>query len=614
LAVGFGGLRLWTTLNGVMSEANLARDELLAGARIAKTGATGLTKEQDALAAGHFRAAEAQFAHVHAVLSEGRTIRAVAWLPWVRTQVQAANDLSDMGLHLSRAGVVGLQVVGAALEQPPPGSTGHENPGQKILETLRALDPKVGQLTAELDLALTSRARIPTSGILPQLHNAVIQLDSKVDIRAMRDGVVAFRAQEPAIQHLLGASGSQTYLVLQQDPAELRPTGGFIGSVAFLTFDHGKMSPFDPVDVATIDRDARGAILGFGAASTHVPVPAPLAKTFNLTSLALRDSNWSPDFPSSARQAEALLKIETGKTVDGVIAIDPYLIGRMLTVLGPTLVPETGDTVNADNFFATTLNRVELNPAANRKSFLSYAAKAIFAKLLVLPPAQWLPLLPVLSWGCDGHSLQAYFHDPQIESLVHRYRCGGEVEPLSSDGLMVVDSNVGGNKDDFWLQRKYALRIELNTDGSAQHTLHIHYSGLTPHGVELTKYWGYTGWLRIYLPPSSTLVNSSGAELGETSDLGRHVLQGWVYVPFYKSLDVTVVYRVGAADMHTSNGHLDLIWQKQAGRPADVASVEVTPPAGWKLTSAQVGKAQLPDPLSTDLSVDRAFAFTFRRS
>jgi hypothetical protein len=66
--------------------------------------------------------------------------------------------------------------------------------------------------------------------------------------------------------------------------------------------------------------------------------------------------------------------------------------------------------------------------------------------------------------------------------------------------------------------------------------------------------------------------------------------------------------------MHASNGHLDLVWQKQAGRPADVASVEVIPPSGWKLASAQVGKAQLPDPVSTDLSVDRAFAFTFRRS
>ena len=606
-------LRMLSTVAGATAEADSARNELLAGAAMVKSSATTLTPEQGTLADSHFRSAEAHFAHLHAVLSQGPVMGVARRLPWFGTQARAAEYLADIGVHLSRTGELAVQAITVALAEVPAGASAHSNPGQRVLQTLQALDPKLGQMTTEIDLAAVDRARIPTTGLLPQLQNALTQLDNKVNTKTLRDGIMTFRAQEPALQRLLGAPVAQTYLVLQQDPAELRATGGFIGSVGFLSFDQGKLAPFDPVDVSVIDRTYQGALYGFGA-STNVAVPPPLAKTFHLTSLALRDSNWSPDFRASAQEAELLLKQESGRTVDGVVAIDPYLIGRLLTVVGPITVPETGDTVDANNFFSTTLNRVELNQTTNRKSFLSYAAKAIFSKLLVMPPKQWLPMLQVLSWGCASRSLQAYFHDPEAEALVNRYHCGGQIEPLSSDGVMVVTSNVGGNKDDFWLQRTYDLKIGVNADGSAKHTLHIHYSGLSPHGVQLTKYWGYTGWLRIYLPPSSGLVLSSGAQLQEATDLGRRVLQGWIYVPFNVAVDVTVVYSVGPADMHASNGRLDLLWQKQAGRPADPITVEVSPPTGWKLTGAQMGKAGAADPVTTDLSVDRAFAFTFASS
>jgi hypothetical protein len=607
------GLRVRSTLLEINADAGIGRDQLLAGAHLVKVGGANLTVEQSTMATSYFQSAQNRFRHARDALKHDRLTQVMARLPWLGDQVGAATELSDMGVHLARTGELGVDALKAVLPVRAPVVSPAGNPGQKILQTLDALDPKLSAIAAEIDQAAADRAHIPRTGLLPPLTKAIRQLDQKVDIKSLRDGVAGLRAQQPAIRQLLGQSGAQSYLVLQQDPAELRATGGFIGSVGFLTFDGGKMEPYNPIDVYAIDRNAAGQVYGFAGASTGVAPPAPLAKTFRLNSWTLRDSNWSPDFPTSAAQAEFFLKREAGKTVDGVIAIDPYFIARLLTVVGPTTVPETGDVVDANNFFSTTLNRVQMNEdAATHKSFLSFAAKAIFPRLLAVPPSKWLSMLEVLSWGCDSRSLQAHFTNAQLQALVDRYHCGGQLQPLRSDGLMVVDSNVGGNKDDFWLQRKYALKIELNQDGSAKHTLHIHYSGLTPHGVQLTKYWGFTGWLRVYLPPSSSLITSSGAQIEEATDLGRRVLQGWVYVPFYQTLDVTIVYSVGASDMYPSNGGLHLIWQKQAGRPADAATVEVTPPWGWKLATAQVGKAKESDPITTDLSVDRAFTFTFQ--
>lgn len=607
------GLRVRSTLIALNSEAAAGRVQLLAGAHVLKAGGASLTSEQSFAASADFQSAYVHFGRARSLLTSGLFIPAMAHLPWVGTQIHAALDLTDMGVHLSRTGGLGVEALKAALPEKASGASPAGNPGQKVLETLQALDPKLDAIAAEIDHAVADRERIPSSGLLPQLSKAVVQLDQKADVKALRTGITNFREEEPAIRDLLASSGTRSYLVLQQDPAELRATGGFIGSVGFLGFDQGKMAPFNPTDVYAIERNPAGQIYGFPGASTGVAPPAPLVKTFQLNSWTLRDSNWSPDFPTAAQEAELLLQKEARKSVDGVIAIDPYFIARLLTVVGPTTVPETGDVVDSKNFFATTLNRVELNQnATGHKSFLSFAAKAIFARLVAVPPSKWVSMLEVLSWGCETRSLQAHFHDAAVQALVDQHSCGGHVQPLRGDGLLVVNSNLGGNKDDFWLERKYALQISFNSDGSARHTLRIHYSGLTPHALQLTKYWGYTGWLRIYLPSSGSLVLSSGADLAEGTDLGRRVLQGWVYVPFSSNLDVYVSYTVSASEMHTSSGHVVLLWQKQAGRPNDPVTVQMEPPRGMKLASATVGKAVESDPLTTDLSVDRAFAFTFR--
>jgi hypothetical protein len=411
---------------------------------------------------------------------------------------------------------------------------------------------------------------------------------------------------------MLGVAGAKSFLVMQQDPAELRATGGFIGSVGFLNFDKGKMAPFNPMNSYDLDLRNGVSVLGPPGTASHVDLPAPIHEAFPLVpSWELRDSNWSPDFPTAAREAESLLNRETGRRVDGVIAIDPYFIQKLLAVIGPTKVAETGDVVDQSNFFAKTITRVELDPSGNGKSFLSFAAKAIFARLEVSPQAQWLSLLQAVQSGCDDKSIQAYFDDPALENFV-RGTCAGQVVSPNQDGIMIVESNLGGNKDDFWLKRKYAVKIEMRSDGSARHTLNLHYFGLTRQDVRLTEYLPYRGWLRVYLPASSTTVSIAGAKLDPAKDLNRAVVQGWFNVDFNKMTDITIAYDVGAPTLAAQNGQLELYWQKQAGRPADTITVDFTPAPGSKLDAIHVGT----DPtrgrsVESNLSVDRRFTFRF---
>jgi hypothetical protein len=284
-------------------------------------------------------------------------------------------------------------------------------------------------------------------------------------------------------------------------------------------------------------------------------------------------------------------------------------------------IPEGNVTVNQTNFFEVTLNKVEVS-GSNRKGFLSYAAREIIARVFKLSPSKWFDVLQALQASCDVRSVQVQFDDPQTEGLIDRHQCGGEVKPPTTDSLMVIETNLGGDKDDFYMKRGHSLAIALQPDGSAVHTLKLHYYDLKPVRVELTNYVGYKGWLRVYLPPTAAVKSAAGLESSTgqpkfevvPDELGHRVVQGWFRVPFYKTVDLTITYTVPAAIMGADQQSLTLFWRKQAGRPADPVKVSVTLPSAWKLGPVQSpGGNAVGGVASSDLTVDRRFTFGFTR-
>src|SRR5438552_10785560 len=161
------GLKLRSTLSATVAESDLARNQLLAGAHILKTSGLGLTKEEAAQATTDFAGAEGHFTHVHQSLTGSRLIGAFGWLPLSGPQVKAATDMSEIGIHASRSGQILVGVIASALP-PGPAKVTAISPSEKALSILEKLDPKLPQLTAELDQIAAIRARIPSNGLLPQ--------------------------------------------------------------------------------------------------------------------------------------------------------------------------------------------------------------------------------------------------------------------------------------------------------------------------------------------------------------------------------------------------------------------------------------------------------------
>ncbi|MCD6225716.1 DUF4012 domain-containing protein, partial [bacterium] len=107
----------------------------------------------------------------------------------------------------------------------------------------------------------------------------------------------------PFLDWLTGREQPRRFLVLLQNNMELRPTGGFIGSLAVLQFTDGQLIDFKVNDVYQADGQLKG----------HVEPPAPIKNILGEGGWYLRDSNWSPDFPVSAQRAAWFYRKETGQ-------------------------------------------------------------------------------------------------------------------------------------------------------------------------------------------------------------------------------------------------------------------------------------------------------------
>ena len=180
---------------------------------------------------------------------------------------------------------------------------------------------------------------------------------------ALRQGATLLETMIP----LVGLSQPKTYLVVLQNADELRPAGGFMGTIGLVTVDGGEIRQSIFQDVYALDEAVQDV--------WHDPPPEILARQLGVSAWFLRDSNWSPDFSVTAQRLmdvylreRAIAHPSTTLSLDGVIALQPKLFERLLGMTGPLMVD--GKSFHAENFFDQLEYDVEMgferwNPCAS---------------------------------------------------------------------------------------------------------------------------------------------------------------------------------------------------------------------------------------------------------
>ncbi len=375
-----------------------------------------------------------------------------------------------------------------------------------------------------------------------------------------------FNIIEPWISFVpsaLGYPSEKTYLLLLQNNTELRPTGGFIGTYGILKIKNAEILEFETDNVYNLDQPSK-------AYNTKIP-PVPLQRYIKQSQWFFRDSNWDPDFPTTAQRAIQFYKDERGKVAhfDGVIAFTPEFIEDVLDIVGPVFVD--GKEFTAENLVKTLAWHVEKGfveegiTIYNRKKIIDDVAQQIKEKVVSLSPKEIEKMAPEFGKNFKERHIMAWFENKKIQKIVEDLNWANKILPAEWDYFYVVDANLGSLKSDPSINKTINYYISVLDDGSLSSTVSITYDHTGKFDWKTTRYRTYT---RLYVPQGSKLVRVEGNEekIETTDEHGKTVFGTFISIEpgtsetlsFTYSLPEAVVDKILVSEYR-------LLVQKQAG-------------------------------------------------
>lgn len=451
---------------------------------------------------------------------------------------------------------------------------------------------------------------------LPKILGFYTQsLKDKLSVYA--DLVDKGRASAILLPEIVALDGAKSYLILLQNNMELRPTGGFIGSFAQISFAAGKLKKIEVADIYSID----------GQLSIHVEPPKEIKEDLGQKDWFLRDSNWEPDFPTSAKQAEWFFTKETGQKVLGVVALDVTAMEKLLGAVGPLDLADYNETITADNLFERAIAHAETSFFAGsqaKKNFLTALTSALFNKIFFLPNPNWPGIVKALGDSVEEKHMSMFLDDPKLFSYLIAQNWAGVLPRESNlenfeDFIAAVEANLGANKSNYYLDRSYSLETVIGKEGEIRHRLKIVYVNKSP-----SDSWPagkYKNRFRIYLPFGTKLTRILWGETNLTKDVsafvdfGRTAFSTLLELSPKETKTLILDYEVpGKVQFKAGKGSYKLNVVKQAGTLQDPFVWKLTYPLNYQLAS-QKQQALTPQELmiQTDLSQDRSFEVEFRR-
>lgn len=352
------------------------------------------------------------------------------------------------------------------------------------------------------------------------------------------------------------------WIVLLQNDNEIRATGGFMGSYAVVSINQGQIEAISIEDIY----DADGQFKGF--------FPAPAGVKEYLSSgngLRLPDSNWHPDFPSSAQQVLAYFALGKKPELDGVVAITNSVIGEMLKITGPIYLPDYQTSLTSDTIDSILQNRPqEFFPGSiQKKHLLSQAKNQLLSAITNLSVADWQTLFQVLDKQIKNNNVLFYSLDESVNQLFEKHQISGKfsAHKEAQDVLTIVESNVGINKSNQWQERT----VTLNLKDVSHPTVTVKYHNQAPKtiAIDQAKYVNYLrlltdhSWKLETVQVNNTIVTESWQQDLLTTIAGDSFFQagGLVEVPPDSTINVTAVFN------RTKTVNQSLLLIKQPGLP-----------------------------------------------
>ncbi|MCA1726164.1 MAG: DUF4012 domain-containing protein [Actinobacteria bacterium] len=584
--VAFGVLALLSLLPAIEIQKELVR------AKVA------LEAGREAFLGGHLTAARRSFDEAASSFIQARSRVDTPFLT-LAASVPLAGRTPDSIVAMATAGA---SVAGAGSELATaisrlPGGLGALAPdhGQIPMAVLRQLRPVLRSVSDNVGAATHILSAAERTWVLPPVADARRQFEPPLE--ALNTALRSAAAVAGQLPRFLGENGERRYFVAAQNPAELRGTGGFIGSWAILYANRGR------IRFSTFNSIAR-----LPDAVGEVPPPNPdFAERYEGFGGAgfWRNINVTPDFPSAAVAIERLFQKVSGVRIHGVIGTDPQALAALLAATGPVDVPALETRLDASNVVAFTTNRAysQIEDQERRRQVLGEAAKATFDRFVEGTRNPVAAVQALTAAVATGH---VAFHstDEVTQAAFMTANVGGGLLSPAGDFVAVSATNSAGNKLDYYVHRSIRYQVGLNEDGSAASNLRVGLDNRSPDSGQPQYVIGpYPGasargesvsYLSAYCGADCELrehtIDGVAAPVGVEREIGHRVFSEFVRIPAGSS--TTLGYELAVPHAWLGDGlsgryRVTIQDQPSAINPTSI-TVEIHTPPGTSVSATNV--------------------------
>lgn len=374
----------------------------------------------------------------------------------------------------------------------------------------------------------------------------------------------------------LGETTPKNYLLLFQNDKELRATGGFLTAYAYLHIDKGHLTTTGSDDIYRLDEQLQQACQHEICPLTP---PAPIVKYLPeangkpRTSWSLRDSNLSPDLPTSMAEFEKMYSyLHNGTKFDGVITIDTQVVEDLMKVTGP--IDVLGTTYSANNdpqcncsdvvYQLEHYAEIAAEGQSNRKAILGALMQQILARSLGAGVSKLPEFINTgITLANDKH-VMFYMHDPATEQALSGLNWTGQIRQTDGDYLNINDSNFAGGKSNLYVEEAVTDEITTSNATAVKHKLTIVYTNPQPFNSWLNGI--LRDYIRVYVPEGSQLIGSDGSDVKvatqDDTALHKTYFEAFTQVRPQNSVTLTFEYTTPTT---VSGNHYPLLIQKQPG-------------------------------------------------
>lgn len=425
-------------------------------------------------------------------------------LPWLGANFQATSEVATSADDVAKLGAAPLVSIFKTLDWKAlaPSEKGLD------LKPLSSAQPKLASAAQAVRQSSDRLDGINVDALMPQIAAPLIH--AREQLHELRHGLDSASDAVSLLPGMLGEKSPRRYLLLIQNNAESRATGGIPGALAVLNVDNGKLS---------LHSQTSASAMGAFVPALNVNPEQSRIYSARLGKF-MQDVNLTPDFPTAAATALAMWKSETGDQLDGVLSIDPVALSYILESTGPVRLGDpllqsmTSDglpeELTARNVVKTLLSDVYSKIAEPQLQDVYFAgvAQEVFAKISS-GSGDTKKLIDALVRGASERRVLVWSFNKEEESTIYRYPLGGAItgSAISPAQFGVYFNDGTGAKMDYHVRRTVQLIKKCPANGYSEVRIRVMSTNTAPRDAASSLPAYVTGGGAFGVPAGTVQTN-----------------------------------------------------------------------------------------------------------